>query len=109
MDISATCHMPDVIEAPYRPALLGEVEGGVTVRIGGPSCLAGDVIGDYRFAARPEAGTRIAFLDQAHYSMVKTNTFNGVPLPSIALWNSDTDALRIVRRFDYTDFRDRLS
>ncbi len=109
MDISATCHMPDVIEAPYRPALLGEVEGGVTVRIGGPSCLAGDVIGDYRFAVRPEAGTRIAFLDQAHYSMVKTNTFNGVPLPSIALWNSDTDALRIVRRFDYTDFRDRLS
>jgi carboxynorspermidine decarboxylase len=109
IDISATCHMPDVIEAPYRPALLGEVEGGVTVRIGGPSCLAGDVIGDYRFAARPEAGTRIAFLDQAHYSMVKTNTFNGVPLPSIALWNSDTDALRIVRRFDYTDFRDRLS
>jgi len=109
MDISATCHMPDVIEAPYRPALLGEVEGGVTVRIGGPSCLAGDVIGDYRFAARPEAGTRIAFLDQAHYSMVKTNTFNGVPLPSIALWNSDTDALRIVRWFDYTDFRDRLS
>lgn len=109
MDISATCHMPDVIEAPYRPALLGEVEGGVTVRIGGPSCLAGDVIGDYRFAARPEAGTRIAFLDQAHYSMVKTNTFNGVPLPSIALWKSDTDALRIVRRFDYTDFRDRLS
>ena len=109
MDISATCHMPDVIEAPYRPALLGEVEGGLTVRIGGPSCLAGDVIGDYRFAARPAVGTRVAFLDQAHYSMVKTNTFNGVPLPSIALWNSDTDALRIVRRFDYTDFRDRLS
>ncbi len=108
-DISATCHMPDVIEAPYRPAMLGEVEDGVRLRLGGPSCLAGDIIGDYGFAAPPAPGTRIAFLDQAHYSMVKTNTFNGVPLPSIALWNSQTDALKLVRRFDYTDFRDRLS
>jgi carboxynorspermidine decarboxylase len=108
-DISATCHMPDVIEAPYRPAMLGEVHEGVTVRIGGPSCLAGDIIGDYVFASAPMPGARIAFLDQAHYSMVKTNTFNGVPLPAIALWNSDTDALRLVRTFDYADFRDRLS
>lgn len=108
-DISATCHMPDVLDAPYRPALLGEGEGGMTVRLGGPSCLAGDVIGDYVFAAEPAPGQRIAFLDQAHYSMVKTNTFNGVPLPAIALWNSDTDALRLVRRFNYEDFRDRLS
>jgi carboxynorspermidine decarboxylase len=108
-DISATCHMPDVIEAPYRPAMLGEVEDGVRLRLGGPSCLAGDIIGDYGFAAPPAPGTRIAFLDQAHYSMVKTNTFNGVPLPSIALWNSQTDALKLVRQFDYTDFRDRLS
>jgi carboxynorspermidine decarboxylase len=108
-DISATCHMPDVIEAPYRPAMLGEAEEGVAFRLGGPSCLAGDIIGDYRFAMPPVAGTRIAFLDQAHYSMVKTTTFNGVPLPAIALWNSDTDVLRIVREFDYPDFRDRLS
>jgi carboxynorspermidine decarboxylase len=108
-DISATCHMPDVIEAPYRPALLGEVEAGVTVRLGGPSCLAGDVIGDYRFTARPAPGTRIAFLDQAHYSMVKTNSFNGVPLPAILLWNSETDSLRTIRAFAYEDFRDRLS
>jgi carboxynorspermidine decarboxylase len=108
-DISATCHMPDVIEAPYRPAMLGEHQDGVTVRIGGPSCLAGDVIGDYVFEATPAPGARIAFLDQAHYSMVKTNTFNGVPLPAIALWNSDTDALKLIRQFDYTDFRDRLS
>ncbi len=108
-DISATCHMPDVLEAPYRPAILNEAEAGVQVRLGGPSCLAGDIIGDYVFAAAPAPGTRIAFLDQAHYSMVKTNTFNGVPLPAIALWNSDTDALRLVREFDYTDFRDRLS
>jgi carboxynorspermidine decarboxylase len=108
-DISATCHMPDVIEAPYRPAMLGEHHEGVTVRIGGPSCLAGDIIGDYVFASAPVPGARIAFLDQAHYSMVKTNTFNGVPLPAIALWNSDTDALRLVRTFEYADFRDRLS
>ena len=108
-DISATCHMPDVLEAPYRPAMLHEPEDGAAVRLGGPSCLAGDIIGDYVFAAPPAPGTRIAFLDQAHYSMVKTTTFNGVPLPAIALWNSDTDALRLVRQFDYSDFRDRLS
>ena len=117
-DISATCHMPDVIEAPYRPAMLGELpldeyedggEGGTPVRLGGPSCLAGDVIGDYRLPNGAEPGTRFAFLDQAHYSMVKTTTFNGVPLPSIWLWNSETDALAKVRGFSYEDFRDRLS
>lgn len=108
-DLSATCHMPDVIEAPYRPAMLKEPEDGVTVRLGGPSCLAGDIIGDYVFAERPVPGARLAFLDQAHYSMVKTNTFNGVPLPAIALWNSATDELRMVREFDWTEFRDRLS
>nr|WP_314430290.1 carboxynorspermidine decarboxylase [uncultured Brevundimonas sp.] len=108
-DLSATCHMPDVIEAPYRPAMLAEPEEGVTVRLGGPSCLAGDIIGDYVFAERPVPGTRLAFLDQAHYSMVKTNTFNGVPLPAIALWNSATDELRMIREFDWTEFRDRLS
>ena len=108
-DISATCHMPDVIEAPYRPALLNEAPSGLSVRIGGPSCLAGDIIGDYLFATPPTPGTRIAFLDQAHYSMVKTNTFNGVPLPSIALWDSASDGLRIVKAFGYADFRDRLS
>ena len=101
--------MPDVIEAPYRPAMLGEAEEGVVVRLGGPSCLAGDVIGDYVFAERPTPGRRIAFLDQAHYSMVKTNTFNGVPLPAIVLWNSATDVLRTVKTFDWTAFRDRLS
>ncbi|WP_225896960.1 carboxynorspermidine decarboxylase [Brevundimonas goettingensis] len=108
-DISATCHMPDVIEAPYRPAMLGEPVEGTRYRLGGPSCLAGDILGDYVFGTPPVAGTRIAFLDQAHYSMVKTNTFNGVPLPAIVLWNSATDALRVVKAFDWTAFRDRLS
>ncbi len=108
-DISATCHMPDVIEAPYRPALLDEASTGHTYRLGGPSCLAGDVIGDYTWDRPLETGQRFAFLDQAHYSMVKTNTFNGVPLPAIALWNSVTDDLRILRQFGYEDFKERLS
>jgi carboxynorspermidine decarboxylase len=108
-DISATCHMPDVIEAPYRPAMLGEREDGPAIRLGGPSCLAGDVIGDYRLPVPAEPGARFAFLDQAHYSMVKTNTFNGVPLPSIWLWNSETDELRCIREFGWEEFRNRLS
>jgi carboxynorspermidine decarboxylase len=110
-DISATCHMPDVLEAPYRPAMLGELtdENMIPIRLGGPSCLAGDVIGDYRLPVPAEPGARFAFLDQAHYSMVKTNTFNGVALPSIWLWDSETDALDCIKRFDYEDFRDRLS
>lgn len=108
-DISATCHMPDVIEAPYRPALLGERPDGPMTRLGGPSCLAGDIIGDYALGEGLRPGRRIAFLDQAHYSMVKTNMFNGVPLPSIWLWNSTTDSLREVRAFGYSDFKNRLS
>lgn len=108
-DISATCHMPDVIEAPYRPAMLGEPASGPRYRLGGPSCLAGDTIGDYAFATPPAPGTRFAFLDQAHYSMVKTTTFNGVPLPSIYLWDSETDSLECVRQFDWTEFERRLS
>jgi carboxynorspermidine decarboxylase len=110
-DISATCHMPDVLEAPYRPAMLHEEAGGTgePVRLGGPSCLAGDVIGDYRLPVPLKPGERIAFFDQAHYSMVKTTTFNGVPLPSLWLWDSETDSLELVRKFGYGDFRDRLS
>ena len=110
-DISATCHMPDVLEAPYRPAMLGEIgdETLIPIRLGGPSCLAGDVIGDYRLPVPAQPGARFAFLDQAHYSMVKTNTFNGVQLPSIWMWDSETDALDCIKRFTYEDFRDRLS
>jgi carboxynorspermidine decarboxylase len=108
-DISATCHMPDVIEAPYRPAMLGERSDGQRTRLGGPSCLAGDIIGDYALPVAAEPGARIAFLDQAHYSMVKTNTFNGVPLPGIWLWNSENNGLRSIREFSYQDFKSRLS
>ena len=108
-DISATCHMPDVLEAPYRPAMLGERDDVEPIRLGGPSCLAGDVIGDYGLPVEPEVGARFAFLDQAHYSMVKTTTFNGVPLPSIWLWDSESGLLEKVKTFGYRDFRDRLS
>ena len=79
------------------------------MRIGGPSCLAGDIIGDYRIPGGAEVGTRFAFLDQAHYSMVKTNTFNGVPLPAIWLWDSESDELSEIRAFGYADFLNRLS
>ncbi|MGB5096399.1 MAG: carboxynorspermidine decarboxylase [Porticoccaceae bacterium] len=112
LDTSATCHMPDVIEMPYRPRIYGAAAAGElphSYRLGGQTCLAGDVIGDYSFAAPLRIGQRLLFADMAHYTMVKTNTFNGVPLPAIAVWNSTTDALRLVREFDYRDFRDRLS
>jgi carboxynorspermidine decarboxylase len=112
LDTSATCHMPDVIEAPYRPRLIGAGEPGAhphTYRLGGQTCLAGDVIGDYSFAEPLHVGSRVMFEDMAIYTMVKTTTFNGIRLPSIAIWNSETDALRVVREFGYEDFRTRLS
>jgi carboxynorspermidine decarboxylase len=84
-------------------------EDGVNVTLGGPSCLAGDVIGTYTFPDMPERGQRLAFLDQAHYSMVKTTTFNGMRMPSIAIWNSQTDTLKLVREFNFSDFERRLS
>ncbi len=110
LDLSATCHAPDVIEAPYRPALLGEVpKNGNEYFLGGSSCLTADSFGSYRLPYHLNRGDRVAFLDQAHYTMVKSNTFNGVPLPSIALWNSRTDELRLVQEFGYDEFVNRLS
>ncbi len=119
LDTSATTHMPDVLEMPYRPRLVAVgpdgLEGGLpgerahTYRLGGLSCLAGDVIGDYSFDRPLRPGDRLVFADMAHYTMVKTTTFNGVPLPSIALHRPSTGAFRVVRRFSYEDYRDRLS
>ncbi|MCG6952238.1 MAG: carboxynorspermidine decarboxylase [Betaproteobacteria bacterium] len=112
LDTSATCHMPDVIEMPYRPNILGAGEPDSrphTYRLGGQTCLAGDVIGDYAFDAPLRIGQRLVFEDMAYYTMVKTTTFNGINLPSIAIWNSRTDALRVVRSFGYQDFKGRLS
>ena len=112
LDTSATCHMPDTLEMPYRAGITGAGEPGKlahTYRLGGQSCLAGDVIGDYSFAKPLEIGQRLVFEDMAYYTMVKTTTFNGVRLASIAIWNSQTDALRVVRDFGYEDFKGRLS
>lgn len=112
VDISATCHMPDVLEMPYRADILGAAGPGElahTYRLGGLTCLAGDVMGDYSFAQPLQIGQRLVFSDMAHYTMVKTSTFNGTKLPALALWNSTTDELEIVREFGYEDFKRRLS
>lgn len=109
LDVSATCHMPDVLEMPYRPTIHGAAEAGVhahTYRLGGPTCLAGDVIGEWSFPAPLRPGDRVVFADMAHYTMVKTTMFNGVRHPSLALW--DGRELQVVRRFGYPDFRARL-
>ncbi|WMJ83034.1 carboxynorspermidine decarboxylase [Oscillospiraceae bacterium LTW-04] len=111
LDVSAACHMPDVLEMPYRPPLqdsgLAE-EKACTYRLGGPTCLAGDIIGDYSFDQPLKAGDRLVFGDMAIYSMVKTNTFNGMPLPAIALRDHEGDC-RILNRFGYMDFKGRLA
>ena len=111
LDTSAACHMPDVLEMPYRPPLLGSGEAGekaYTYRLGGPTCLAGDIIGDYSFDEPLKPGQRLTFGDMAIYSMVKNNTFNGMPLPAIAVQDVDGDC-RIIRQFGYEDFKMRLS
>ncbi|USD21862.1 carboxynorspermidine decarboxylase [Microbulbifer variabilis] len=112
LDASATCHMPDVLEMPYRPEITGAARPGElphTYRLGGQSCLAGDSIGEYSFHNPLRVGERLVFEEMAYYTMVKTNTFNGIPLPSIALWNSETDDLKIIKSFGYEDFKERLS
>lgn len=112
LDISATAHMPDVLEMPYRPTIVGSAKAGElehTYRLGGLSCLAGDVIGDYSFAQPLKVGDQLVFEDMIHYTMVKTTTFNGVRLPSIALAHPDTGAIEVVRRFGYEDYKGRLS
>lgn len=111
LDTSAACHMPDVLEMPYRPPLKNSGEPGeksYTYRLGGPTCLAGDVIGDYSFDMPLKEGDRLVFEDMALYTMVKTNTFNGMPLPSIALRHVD-GSKEVIRSFGYEDFKKRLS
>ncbi len=112
LDTSATAHMPDVLEMPYRPQIRNAAAPGVlahTYRLGGLSCLAGDVVGAYSFAEPLKVGDRLIFEDMAHYTMVKTTTFNGVRLPSIALYDPRDDSYRVQRRFGYEDYRSRLS
>ncbi len=108
LDMSAACHTPDVIEMPYRPPLYASDEAGkYTYRLGGPTCLAGDIVGDYSFGAELSEGSRLLFEDMAIYSTCKNNTFNGMPLPDI--WELCADGtFRLLARFGYEDFRYRL-
>ena len=111
LDASASCHMPDVLEMPYRPNIIDSgmpQEKKYTYRLGGNTCLAGDITGDYSFDEPLEAGDKLVFCDMAIYSMVKNNTFNGMNLPSIMLY-SDEKGLELIKEFGYQDFKGRLS
>lgn len=107
MDTSAACHMPDILEMPYTPMIIGQKEQGFQYRLGGPTCLAGDIIGDYYFDRELKVGDRLKFCDMAIYSMVKTNTFNGMRLPGIAYMRNGE--IELVKTFSYEDFKMRLS
>ncbi|WP_148252705.1 carboxynorspermidine decarboxylase [Aidingimonas lacisalsi] len=112
LDTSATAHMPDVLEMPYRPEIIGAGHPGErthTYRLGGLTCLAGDVIGEYSFDAPLSIGDRLVFTDMAHYTMVKTTTFNGIRLPSICRVDETSRHVRTVKTFGYEDYRQRLS
>ena len=111
LDTSAACHMPDVLEMPYRPPVEDAGQPGekaYTYRLAGPTCLAGDVIGDYSFDHLLAEGDKIVLQDMALYTMVKTNTFNGMALPSIAYRREDGE-VELVKTFGYEDFKNRLS
>jgi len=104
--------MPDTLEMPYRPHIIGTDLPGVlpyTYRLGGMTCLAGDVINEYSFPEPLQIGQKLVFTDMAHYTMVKTSTFNGVPHPDIDLYDPETGELRVIRRFGYEDFKNKLS
>jgi carboxynorspermidine decarboxylase len=110
LDASAACHMPDVLEMPYRPEIIGAGKPGekkFTYRFGGNTCLAGDIIGDYSFDSPLKAGDKLVFCDMAHYSMVKNNTFNGIRLPDILSYN-DEEGIKLIKSFGYEDFKGRL-
>ncbi len=112
IDSSVPAHMPDVLEMPYRPHIIGSGMPGekpYTFRVGGLSCLAGDVAGEYSFDRPLQVGDRLVFTDMAIYTMVKANTFNGVELPSILLYKPERDEMVTVRSFGYSDFKGRLS
>jgi len=111
LDVSAEAHMPDTLAMPYRAEVRGAGVAGekpYTYRLGGNTCLAGDIMGDYSFDKPLNIGDKIVFEDQIHYTMVKTTTFNGVQHPSIAIWTKENE-LKIVREFSYEDFKNRLS
>jgi carboxynorspermidine decarboxylase len=111
LDASAAAHMPDILEMPYRPEIYGSQDVKKyphKYRLGGLTCLAGDIVGDYSFRKPLKKGSKIIFLDMAHYTMVKNNTFNGLNLPSIAVLKKN-GKIRVVKKFGYNDYRNRLS
>ena len=111
LDVSFTAHMPDCLEMPYKPKIIGAAEPGecpFTYRMGGNSCLSGDFVGEWSFENELKPGDRIIFLDMIHYTMVKTTTFNGVHHPSIGIWLRD-GKFKLLRKFGYSDYRNRLS
>ena len=111
IDASFTCHMPDCLEMPYKPAIryaTDAVEGKPSYRIGGNSCLSGDYMGDWSFEKPLKVGDKIIFEDMIHYTIVKTSMFNGIPHPSLALWSKD-DELVIYKSFGYEDYKNRMS
>ena len=110
LDASASTHMPDVLEVPYTPAIVGAAEPGVHPHryiVGGKTCMTGDIIGEYSFPAPLKVGNRVVFTDMMQYSLVKNNTFNGTPLPDLAMLGED-GSYRVVRSFGYEEFRRRL-
>jgi carboxynorspermidine decarboxylase len=111
LDVSFTAHMPDCLEMPYKPSIAGATnpgQGKPVYRLGGNSCLSGDVMGEWSFENELKAGDRIIFLDMIHYTMVKTTTFNGVRHPAIGIWTTD-NKFRLIREFGYKDYKERLS
>lgn len=110
LNVSFACHMPDCLEMPYKPAILGatdEVEGKPTYRMGGNSCLSGDFVGSWSFDHELQVGEKIVFMDMIHYTTVKTTLFNGVSHPSIVLWTQD-NKMEVLRKFGYEDYKSRM-
>ena len=111
LDVSFTCHMPDCLEMPYKPVVRGAtdpVPGKPTYRLGGNSCLSGDYMGDWSFDKELKVGDKIVFEDMIHYTIVKTNMFNGIPHPALALWTKDEE-LKIWRTYTYDDYKNRMA
>ena len=109
LNVSFACHMPDCLEMPYKPDIIGAVENGkYSYRMGGNSCLSGDFYGDWTFDKPLQVGDKIIFKDMIHYTTVKTTMFNGVSHPSLVLWTQN-DEMKLLRKFGYEDYRDRMA
>ena len=111
LDVSFACHMPDCLEMPYKPAIIGATDvksGKPTYRMGGNSCLSGDFYGSWSFDEKLKTGDRVIFEDMIHYTMVKTTMFNGVTHPSIGIWTSE-NTFKLIRKFGYEDYKNRMS